>query len=515
VEIVDGAKKVKGHMLQMEETPEENPNYFFNDYHRKGDQYYVPNPDRAIHLESWREVAACLKDTEAKLINANLLSKVDAVDFCHFNDVVAGRQPDIIPRGFVKLTNFLLTHLSSKTSPETKNQKLSLLISGNADRFPLHPFLRAGWQVAWQQPDADSKKRTIHRYGEDTIQFIRKINELPNNPDYIHFGLAETAKGITSIPVSENYLPAAFTQEISSNTNASIMQAQTAYIRQWKQKGYQLLLLSKIRTTASQTYSSSPEYRLLPYEEQKLQEHEEGWLIGLLASLPMAALMDDIHGLDLNPVQRKLKQGFAFHAICHTEGVSLEENKVVFNGRKKDDFFSHTFHGRVHPGELIEMEVTFDVPSPVKLTLMLCRDGSTPFEQVKRTLIYQTGLHTTKLSIRFATPHHGVRLQLSTTGQPATLNDVTTRLQIPRNDRPVHVEGGGSEAVPVLIISDEQLLEQKRESNYRIPLKTRIKRKIKLFIYSSATYLFPIGSPRRAALKKSLTKLSNRFGIIQ
>ena len=42
--------------LTIETTPETNPNYFFNDYQRKGDKYNKPNGKR-VHMKSWEELS--------------------------------------------------------------------------------------------------------------------------------------------------------------------------------------------------------------------------------------------------------------------------------------------------------------------------------------------------------------------------------------------------------------------------------------------------------------------------
>jgi len=44
VEILDESKNVGGIKLQITETPQHNPNYFFDDYQQAGDLYQIPNP---------------------------------------------------------------------------------------------------------------------------------------------------------------------------------------------------------------------------------------------------------------------------------------------------------------------------------------------------------------------------------------------------------------------------------------------------------------------------------------
>jgi hypothetical protein len=52
VEFLPITKQLEDGTLLIEETPDENPNYFFNDYQRKGDKYNVPNAERC-HKLSW------------------------------------------------------------------------------------------------------------------------------------------------------------------------------------------------------------------------------------------------------------------------------------------------------------------------------------------------------------------------------------------------------------------------------------------------------------------------------
>ena len=97
VEIIPEAKRGGGTELEIVKAPEENPNYFFADYQKPGDKFNIPNPNRAIHLHSWREVAVRL-DPSTRILNANPVSKVDAFDFCSFNDVENGGDLKVVSR---------------------------------------------------------------------------------------------------------------------------------------------------------------------------------------------------------------------------------------------------------------------------------------------------------------------------------------------------------------------------------------------------------------------------------
>jgi len=52
VEFLPDANKMPDGTLKISKTPESNPNYFFDDYQRKGDIYNVPN-GKKVHFQSW------------------------------------------------------------------------------------------------------------------------------------------------------------------------------------------------------------------------------------------------------------------------------------------------------------------------------------------------------------------------------------------------------------------------------------------------------------------------------
>jgi hypothetical protein len=57
--------------LTIEKTPENNPNYFFDDYQREGDKYNVPN-GKKIHMKSWEELSYII----------NFINKMFPEDHC-------------------------------------------------------------------------------------------------------------------------------------------------------------------------------------------------------------------------------------------------------------------------------------------------------------------------------------------------------------------------------------------------------------------------------------------------
>tara|TARA_R110000803_G_scaffold154378_4_gene219160 strand:- start:4609 stop:5355 length:747 start_codon:yes stop_codon:yes gene_type:complete len=81
VEFLPECKKLEDGTLEITETPEDNPNYFFNDYQRKGDIYNVPN-GQTIHKSSWFESRVILDflstmypESKPRVTNYNLKEK--------------------------------------------------------------------------------------------------------------------------------------------------------------------------------------------------------------------------------------------------------------------------------------------------------------------------------------------------------------------------------------------------------------------------------------------------------
>jgi len=56
IEFLPECEKLEDGTLRITKTPKHNPNYFTDDYQRKGDIYNVPNGKR-VHLQSWKELS--------------------------------------------------------------------------------------------------------------------------------------------------------------------------------------------------------------------------------------------------------------------------------------------------------------------------------------------------------------------------------------------------------------------------------------------------------------------------
>lgn len=71
-EFVDGCEK-DGNALKMKETPDKNPNYWFDDYQRKGDVYNVPR-GFDFHMPTWNMFAYRAAHAGIEVINCSPVS---------------------------------------------------------------------------------------------------------------------------------------------------------------------------------------------------------------------------------------------------------------------------------------------------------------------------------------------------------------------------------------------------------------------------------------------------------
>jgi len=70
VEFVDGSKNDGAGKLIMEKTPDKNPNYWFDDYQQKGDEYNVPDGIK-FHMPTWNMLAYRAAHAGVEIINCS------------------------------------------------------------------------------------------------------------------------------------------------------------------------------------------------------------------------------------------------------------------------------------------------------------------------------------------------------------------------------------------------------------------------------------------------------------
>lgn len=70
VEFVDGSKRDGPGGLVMAKTPDKNPNYWFDDYQQKGDEYNVPD-GLSFHMPTWNMMAYRAAHAGIEMINCS------------------------------------------------------------------------------------------------------------------------------------------------------------------------------------------------------------------------------------------------------------------------------------------------------------------------------------------------------------------------------------------------------------------------------------------------------------
>jgi FkbM family methyltransferase len=148
VELIPESKVVDGIVLEIKQTPKQNPNYFFGDYQVAGDRYNIPNPkvhQGNLHLQSFEalredivfyeldlDVRVCTKDSE--------LYAQDVFPYVPLNDFVRGAYLSALMVPFTKRDiHSLLDRLQSWGHEElapfdiaTGNSRVSLFLCFNA-----------------------------------------------------------------------------------------------------------------------------------------------------------------------------------------------------------------------------------------------------------------------------------------------------------------------------------------------------------------------------------------------
>lgn len=74
-EVVDGAENKNGSLV-IKETPEKNPNYFFDDYQRSGDVYNYPQSS-VFHKPAWERLSSFAKKNNIDIVNCSHNSKLE------------------------------------------------------------------------------------------------------------------------------------------------------------------------------------------------------------------------------------------------------------------------------------------------------------------------------------------------------------------------------------------------------------------------------------------------------
>lgn len=77
IDFIDECEKYQD-ALRIKDNPKDNPNYFFNEYQLKGDQYRRPN--KSWHHDSWKDVKDLANRKKIKIVNCSDISEITWFD---------------------------------------------------------------------------------------------------------------------------------------------------------------------------------------------------------------------------------------------------------------------------------------------------------------------------------------------------------------------------------------------------------------------------------------------------
>lgn len=172
VEKVKGVEERGGTVLELTETPEDNPNYFFSNYQVSGDKFNIPNPTPDLHLDSWRAIAPVLSALGVKIWNCSQISHVDAFQKRDFTEIEI-EEVDQLGHQHSPFGRRSFTRLDCAEIDETKI--VARLFAGSCDRVrtmidvgahhgtALAPFLDYGWKIFAFEPDDKNRAKLLER----------------------------------------------------------------------------------------------------------------------------------------------------------------------------------------------------------------------------------------------------------------------------------------------------------------------------------------------------------------
>ena len=551
VENIEGAKSLGGRVVQMETTPQNNPNYFFDDYQQKGDVSQTPNPDRPLHLQSWREIAGRIRNTSSKIINANLISRVDAFDFCHFSEIEKGSIKTILKRENAAINRVIHKSLVNSLSQKGINRKPLLLTIGNNDSLNLQPYLNDKWDIFCLSKEKEQIKKLKDNYelvlAEKTEPDSLAI--IPGFPsliyDYmIYQNIVPDEKILTTdakpennrAPFSSGSISYLYINDIvflrrliksiarlkehianievhfDNVTDNSIKALLTETSLHLQIAGYSVYHaiwhpFNESEQRANERFSFQP-------FQTELEAHVSRCSIyAFTDALDTNDLHHQIEDLDYDKLYRLQKFGFAFESYFKAGKVKEENTTFALSAPSSSNYIAFRYSGKVKPDDLIVGKISFVSKSPALFRLMLCRDGNTPFEFGDKKFKTETGRHVFEVNHRFEFYHPGVRIQLGIEGSEVNVSDIKTQLIVNRSGKKVSVRGVKERFVESSINATRSLKPETVSPIKKMLFYTN--RGLRKFYRRTLEFILPQNTKRRiwaGIFKKNLVLLFEKIG---
>ena len=186
---VPGAVHVNKLVLKLEAQPSDNPNYFIDDYQRKGDIYHVPfweDPDfpHEDQLLGWHMIRPQLHESHTVVVNANPDSRITAFPRCRLEEAPRvfravshqrrREQKHLAPSPSFAREDGAVLHTADLIA-ELYAQKKGLVVDVGAHHgVQCLPFLKQGWRAHAVEPDP--QHRSVLRQLQSTYSTLHVVN---------------------------------------------------------------------------------------------------------------------------------------------------------------------------------------------------------------------------------------------------------------------------------------------------------------------------------------------------
>ncbi|MEM7708760.1 MAG: FkbM family methyltransferase [Pseudomonadota bacterium] len=227
---------VDGRELVIDETPEENPNYFFDNYQVAGDRYNPPNRHPDMHVRSWEMLKADLRRFPVSITNLNSMSALRCFPFADVDNVLeamenpcrqGARTVEPMRQAFLEARYWreeLLGRIYSDAPligsyerahkahiDETRvvarvfdhiGEGTSMIDVGAHHGSALLPFLKRSWTVQAFEPDRNNRSKLLERLKDHRHRELLKIDDRcvgAESVDHRPFYTSEESTGISSL----------------------------------------------------------------------------------------------------------------------------------------------------------------------------------------------------------------------------------------------------------------------------------------------------------------------------
>jgi len=470
-------------------TLNDNPNYFFNDYQKNGDEFNLPNPHKDLHLRSWRNVATILKVKRPFLDikNSSMSSRMDAFPL----------QPLFSSNSRILLGPFKSGDLARYDETDCIAKlylsvlKGSVMIDVGAHfGSSLALFLDRDWKVFAFEPDEKNRKKLLKFLSKHRNSSLVKLDDRAvsnKSCKDITFYCSEESTGVSGLSA---FLPTHKAKQIVDTTTLSEAlgpeKIQAIDFLKIDTEGYDLFVLQgfpwerfkpaviecEFEDTKTvplgytfhdlakfllekgyQVYVSEwhPIVRygirhnwkcLLKYPCELTNEKAWGNLMAFRDQMDDAVVVDAVkkelkfYGVDGNisketpgPQAELGDLELKCSDIVCSESVFLKNGSYKLEPPWGENWVAGKHKGNVKAGDTVAGKINFRVDADCKLKVTLCRDGSAPFESSVKKLSLSKGEHSVTLSHQFKENHQGVRIQIGVEDRKIRVSDIKSEIK--------------------------------------------------------------------------------------